>query len=269
MIDYSETRMCDHRLSRIVPMNFSELNSTGFAAGEGIDQDEYRAVSKLAIAALVMGVAAPLVLIGPLLAVVPILGIVVAWVALRRVADSGGELVGRGATLIGLALSITCLMIAPSRHVAVSWYLHREARPWAERWFELLANDQPHRAHQLTLAGNQRSGPDEHLWDVYRNNPQKGVALQEFVESPLVRAVLALGDRAEVIHWDNVSRQSMAGQDYVVQNFAVSYHDNGQKKTFIGRLTMSRETNELTGDSNWRVTNFEGGVSPAIEPIGS
>ena len=70
-------------------------------------------------------------------------GIVVAWVALRRLADSGGELVGRGATLIGLALSITFLMIAPSRHVAVSWYLHREARPCAERWFELLANDQP------------------------------------------------------------------------------------------------------------------------------
>ncbi len=250
-------------------MNSSELKSTAFAAGEESDRGEYRAVSKLAIGALLIGMASPLVLIGPLAAFVPLLGIVVAWVALRELAGSDGELVGRGAALIGLALSVTFLTLAPSRHLAVSWHLHREARPWAERWFELLADDQTHPAHQLTLAGGRRARPDDDLRDLYRNSEQSGAAFRTFLENPLVEELLAVGDRAEVLHWDNITRHSIAGKEYIVQEFAFSYNEEGRKKNVVGRLTLSRTMNKRTGEIDWRVEQFDRVAPSGSEPVGS
>lgn len=67
---------------------------------------DYRPVSKLAVAALVAGLASCLVLFTPLAAMLPLVAIVLAVVALAEIRKSEGRLAGRWPALGGLALAI-------------------------------------------------------------------------------------------------------------------------------------------------------------------
>src|SRR3970040_1190307 len=66
---------------------------------------QYAAVSKAAPGALALGLASPLILVTPLLLLLPLAGIVVAAVALRRIATSEGQLTGYWPATIGLCLA--------------------------------------------------------------------------------------------------------------------------------------------------------------------
>src|SRR5436309_2502178 len=66
---------------------------------------EYRSVSRAAVAAVGLGLASSVVLITPLLAVVPIAAVIAAAVALRSIAASAGQLIGRAPAVVGLCLA--------------------------------------------------------------------------------------------------------------------------------------------------------------------
>ena len=232
------------------------------SSADGRGQLEYRAVSKLAVAAVVVGLLAPMALIAPLLWAIPALGVALAVIALQQLSSSSGELVGRKAALTGLALSLTFLVAAPVRQASAHWYLHREAQAWGQLWFELLANDEPHKSHQLTLGVGMRQPLDAHLWDAYRDNSQLKASLEDFVEEPLVRALLALGPKAEVQFWGNVAQQASGKTSHVVQDYSVRYGTGDEKVTFFCRLTFERFTKRDSGQVSWRVTNRQGGVLP-------
>ena len=74
------------------------------------EPDDYRAVSGVAIAATVVAVFAPLAFVDWWLVVVPLLGAVLAGVALRDIAARPRELTGRLMALAALAVSATCLV---------------------------------------------------------------------------------------------------------------------------------------------------------------
>lgn len=66
----------------------------------------YRPVSRLAVAAVVAGLASSLALTTPLLWILPLVGIAIAAAALADVARPGAEKAGRAAALAGLALAV-------------------------------------------------------------------------------------------------------------------------------------------------------------------
>src|SRR6476620_3954579 len=72
---------------------------------------EYRTLSVLAIISLVMGLAAPLAVAAPFLLAIPLFGIAVSLVALRRIAVSGGVLAGRWAATLGLVLCVASAVL--------------------------------------------------------------------------------------------------------------------------------------------------------------
>ncbi len=228
----------------------------------GGPQQAYRAVSKLAVAAMVVGLLAPMALIAPILWAVPVLGIAMAIVALKRLSDSSSELVGRTAALAGLALSITLLVVAPVRQASAHWSLHREARTWGLLWFELLANDEPHKAHQLTLGIGMRQSFDAHLWDAYRHDTNLKASLEDFVDEPLVRVLLALGPKVEVHFWGNVAQQVSGRAAQMVQDYSVSYGTGDERATFFCRLMFVRLTDRDGGPAGWQIKGPQGGVLP-------
>ena len=76
-----------------------------------------------------------------------------------------------------------------------------DARAFGLAWFQLLAQRQPQMAFQLTLDPGDRQPLDSDLWTVYRNSPERRKALKEYVDGPLVKTLLALGESATVRYW--------------------------------------------------------------------
>jgi hypothetical protein len=228
------------------------------AYGQDAEIAEYRALSVSAVVGLIFGLLAPTALIGPLLWGVPLLGVLISAVALRRIARDAPLLVGRKAALAGLMLSILFAAAAPA-----NWFLYRrlvrgEARQFAGQWFDFLAHGRPDEAYQLKIYPPYRQPFDDQLRVFYHDNPRWQKELDNFVGQPLTRALLALGQAARVRHFET-SRQEHGGQRSVVyQVYAVTYLDekDGRKKTFFVGLKLERVRLD-NGRANWYITAIE------------
>lgn len=112
-------------------MNANSMNDGGDRPQP--DQD-YRPVSGLAVAAAVVGAVSAVSFVGPGLWFVPVIGIVLSVLAIRTISRPGVELLGHGAAVAGLALSIGVGCAAVSAWL-VSWQLAKDrAVAVAESW---------------------------------------------------------------------------------------------------------------------------------------
>src|SRR5438874_2243110 len=93
----------------------SSVLSPAFRADDPEETSSYRSLSVLAIISLVVGIAAPLAFIGPLLLAIPLFGIALSLVALRQIAASEGALAGRWAAITGLSLCVVSIIAPFSR----------------------------------------------------------------------------------------------------------------------------------------------------------
>jgi hypothetical protein len=218
----------------------------------------YHAVSGLAIVALVFGLLAPLSMIDPLLWILPVVGTVLGFVALRRIKKQSPALSGRGFAGIGLVVSVLFLVAGPTQWLTYRWQVRREALRFSEMYFANLADRKPEKAFQLALPPQQRQSlkNDEQLWGFYRNNQKMRQGLENFVKSPVIRTLLALGrERAMIRFYETIDQQSDEGnRDIVKERFAVTYTDeqDGEKKTFFLDVQLMRQ--ELPDHSaDWSV----------------
>lgn len=242
---------------------------------EAVDAEtaQYRPVSKLAVAALVVGLLAPLAVIEPMLYLIPLAGILVGGLALWQIARSDRTLLGRKAALAGLVLSVGLAAAAPGHWITYRWLLRREARQFAAAWFDLLAEGQPQKAFQLTRHPDYRQPLDDSLWSYYKENPQQHQELWSYVGNgrrgpfdngpQLVPTLLALGPKARVRYFGTDGQGRVDGVDTVHQVYAVTYDDGGQAKTFFVGMELKRFLAKPTGRASWRITHTDGGVRPA------
>jgi hypothetical protein len=222
----------------------------------------YQRVERWAVGGLLLGILSPLALIGPLLWLITLLGIVANSVALRRIRGDA-NLVGQNAALVGLALSITFCIAPPAEYLTTFALLSRQGRETANLWFEYLRKGNPERAFMLERPPDERPPLNDDLWLVYRHNAEASRGLRNFVEQPLVRTLLALGEKAEVRYYKTtlvvVSRQE-ATLNYW---YTVTYPDQGGKKTFFVRLLMARKPTEQFDANPWHVRATNAGFDPA------
>jgi Domain of unknown function (DUF4190) len=66
---------------------------------------EYAEVNPLAVTSLVLGCAGALVVLGPVLAVVPLVGLILGVLALRSISRSAGTQTGKGFAILGVLIS--------------------------------------------------------------------------------------------------------------------------------------------------------------------
>lgn len=226
------------------------------------ESTQYRAVSPIAIVALILGLVSVSSLLHPSGCAIALLGAVVSVVALNRLAASP-ELIGRKAALLGLALSIAFGVAAPAQSLTTRWWLEREAEPVALGWFRYLQQDQPELAHQMTQIYASRQRPDLVL-DFYRHTPEAKENLTEFVADPLIRTLLALGDKAQVRLYETGDITFDKEGELIQQYYAVTYPDERtrQPRTFFVQINLDRLTHKGTGETRWRVISTRGGVRP-------
>lgn len=227
------------------------------------ESTQYRAVSPLAIVALILGIVSAGALLHPSGCAIALLGGVVSVVALNRIAAAGPELIGRRAALLGLALSITFGVAAPAQWLTARWWLASEAESVGLGWFDYLQHDKPELAHQMTMMFAARKAPNEVL-DYYRNTPEAKENLTEFVAESLIRTLLALGDKAQVRLYETGEIFHDQDGELIEQFYAVTYPDSRtrQPRTFFVRLELDRLTNKQNGETRWRVVSTRGGVRP-------
>jgi hypothetical protein len=100
---------------------------------------QYRSLSTLAIAALVLGLFSPLAFLGPLGIAVPLVAIAVALLALAHIKAARDSLTGRPLALAAIALAVVFAAAALSRaYVRDTLSIRIVAEP-ARRWMELLS----------------------------------------------------------------------------------------------------------------------------------
>lgn len=239
-------------------MTDSRIDANEILEGEST---EYRAVSPAAIVSLVLGITAAAALFHPLGCVLAILGVVISIVALRRIASAGPELIGRKAALVGLTLSIAFGVSAPTQWATTRWWLASEAEPVGLQWFSYLQENKPEMAHQMTVKDPR---PHEQVLNYYRNQPQARDELTKFVAQPLMRTLLALGDKAQVRLYETGEIIHDAEGQLIEQFYAVTYPDEQtrQPRTFFVDLEIDRQPHKIKGETQWRVVGVKGGVRP-------
>ncbi len=227
---------------------------------------EYRALSGLAVAGFGFGLLAPLAFIGPLHLVFPIVGLALSLVALVRITRNSPALAGRGLALTGLIVSTLCISIAPSQLLVSRYLLRAEAQKHASLWFRCVAQDEPHKAHQLTRVPRHRAALNDQLWDLYADNPGLADELDTFLENFAVRALLALGDGAQVRFYETQSQFQQGAEHRAYFVYAVSYQEEGEKKTFFVGLKMSRAPAADDVPAGWYVEAVVEHAKPTETP---
>jgi hypothetical protein len=129
----------------------SAPNSAFHAEQPDLDVVGYRPVSKLAVAALLFGLAAASALAHPLLWCVPLLGVVLAIAALVRLKRAEVPMIGRKAAIVGLVLSILFGAIAPVHSATVNYWLLARAQRLADEWFARIQTGRVQEAYDLML----------------------------------------------------------------------------------------------------------------------
>lgn len=221
----------------------------------------YHPVSPLAIAALLVGLASPLALFGQLAWFIPVAGALLAVAALRQIANDEG-IIGRKAALAGLMLALLFGAAGPTRWAIVRYQARSEAQQFADYVFQFLRENQPLKAYQLTVKPGQRRSLEADLAAVYAADKDGVEMLKMMVNKPIVRALLTLGEKAQVRFYDTESQSEDDERQGVVQSYAVTYAGDDGPESFFVTLTMERSRATGTQRSFWQLVNIEGPMRP-------
>jgi hypothetical protein len=243
----------------------TESSSVDLPSSSSAEEMEYRAAEPWAVIGLLAGFLAPLALLGGLMTMVAVLAIVANLVALVRLKREPWR-TGRAAAIVGLALAVL-FTAAPIAQWATSYVLlSTQPREMADQWFELLRQGSPEKALRLRFAPDQRPPLDDGLWLHFRHDDDAKAELRAFVTDPVVRALLALGERAQVRFYKThsvVSEGTLAGVQYV---YTVTFPDVDGKKTFFVSLILERKPTNDPRLNPWRVKTHFAGKSPPGAP---
>jgi hypothetical protein len=220
---------------------------------------EYRSVEPLAVIGLLLGLVSALAFIGPLLWLLPPLGIAANLLAMRRIRHDSSRS-GRSIALAGLGLSVVFAIAPAAQTASAFWILRQQPRDVADAYLEFLRTDHPEKALMLRTLPEMRE-LDE-TWAYFQENADARQDLERFVRMPIVRTMLALGDKAAIrfFSFNGVAINGSTAQ--VNYWYTVTFMDNGKKKTFLVGLVMERKPNPRADVSPWRVKDFYGPVDP-------
>jgi hypothetical protein len=222
-------------------------------AGEDRGEEAYRDVSRAAVAALVLGIAAPLVLVSPLLAVVPLLAILFALIALRGIRASGGQLVGWLPAVIGLCLALFSLGANASWSLSRRAYLETQSRRFADEWLAILARGDQQLAHQFHLTPLERLSDPRALATFYKTQPEAAKSLQQMMTGEALAEFVLQGPSVKY-HFDSVVSQDREG---LLDELVLKYtYDRPHKPPRDIWITVKLYVDEH-GKSGWQIRTVD------------
>jgi hypothetical protein len=177
------------------------MPTPAFHSDEPEQIGDYRTFSALAIISLIFGIISPVALAGPFLLAIPLFGIGIALLALRRIAVSGGVLTGSSAAMIGLVLCVASLFAPFSRDLTFRLIRLNEAQAFGRNWIALVVSGRLEQAFHLTIDGIRpppRPEPGAPPRPGSPPSPPQKTPYQTFLEQPVIKALAAAGATAEI-----------------------------------------------------------------------
>jgi hypothetical protein len=224
---------------------------------------EYRSIAPLAVVSVGLGICAALILTTPLLAPLPVAGMVAAMAALRSIRASRGELAGVGIAIVGLCLSTFFLGLGLSRHVGRQAVLEQRGREMADVFLNLLLEGKAREAHQFRQSPGVRITAPEAIAEHYEKNKEAAQELQSFTSSTGVKELLVRGREADT-RFESVSSATRDGQtDMLVLRYSYSPRSNPTERKPLW-VHINRKYDEGSKRHQWEV----GGVQDT-PPMGS
>ena len=227
-------------------MSASSIDSTEDAV-HADELSRYRSIHPMAVAAFLLGAGSSLALCHVVLWVLPIIGILVGLLAMRRVrsTESGGLGVARSAIYLSCLFGIWAVSAA----IASDMFLKVKATSFADAWMDLIEHGKLHQAHQWTLSALLRV-QDPTLVDYYYEGNNDGkksyTKFLEDGEMPYL-SKLPTGSKIEnrgVSSWSSSGNQSVGTVQYDVIE--------GETRRPVV-VTLSRSRNSETKQIEWRV----------------
>jgi hypothetical protein len=123
-------------------------------------------------------------------------------------------------------------------------------------WFKYLAEDEPQKAHQLTRPPQSRQPLDDRLKAFYRGESRWREELENYVKSPTVQTLLALGPKAQVQFHKTAGQTRDDDNDQIDQLYTVTYEERGERKSFFVLVRMMR-LKLGGGGAGWRILQAE------------
>ncbi len=151
---------------------------------------DYRPVSPLAVATLVCGVAAALVLVTPLAAMLPLFAVVLAVAAFADLRRAEGKRAGRPLVLAGLALALGFAAQALAGAWYDGWIARQRAVAAATAWITAVREERF--ADAMAMCGPQ-AYPLPHEVTMGTEPPTPAVREEAFRATAAVRAIQACG----------------------------------------------------------------------------
>lgn len=209
---------------------------------------QYRALSGIAVVGFLLGLASAVSIIHVGLSFVGVLAAICCATALARISRAPSEMSGRRLAVAGLALAVFWTVAGSARHVTNRYLLDTQSRAFALQWFEYLKKGEPEKALEMSNSALARRPLDDKLLGHLLSSQADYEQLEEFVSKPEVRALLALGGRAQVRHYACVE----AGEEFVSQVYAVTYDDRETKKSFLVKINLIRSEFPDQGVFGWQ-----------------
>ncbi len=216
----------------------------------------YSAVSRLAILALFMGLASALALASPILVIVPLAAAVIAIVALRQIATSGGQYTGHWSATAGLCLAMLFAGWGMSREWTRQGELHQHARKFAEGWLELVRAGKLQRAHQFTHSAGSRLNSDAAIAEFYQTNPEAGEMMKTLFTSEPLKSVTSMRDSGSVAFRSVAGKSKHGFTDSVTLQFAVRPSETSDEMPMW--VTVSRTADANAQHPSWQIGSVTG-----------
>jgi hypothetical protein len=213
----------------------------------------YRTLSVLAIISLIMGLAAPLAIAGPFLLAIPLFGIAVSLVALRRIDVSGGVLAGRWMATLGLVLCVASAILPVSHDMIQRAIRVHQAETFGKNWIAMVTAGNLKEAFHSTLDATRSIAPPE------PGAPPKAPPYDTFVNQPVIKALQAAGEGADIRVRETIDyqpatyRSITVRQLYSVTPAAAAAGASSQPIEFV--LTVQRGTIPRESMSRWMVAS--------------
>jgi hypothetical protein len=169
-------------------------------ASEHVDPSvsEYRPLSGWALAALAVGLASFVALFHPLLWAVPMVGVAVSLVALRRISRSDVPVVGRKLALVGLVFALLYGVAAPVRMATRDYWLCSRAERLANEFLGFIRSKKTAEAYALTRQSLEKKPLKPAPGSSEANQPEPKNPRELFASTEPVKTLLTLGSTAQL-----------------------------------------------------------------------
>jgi hypothetical protein len=236
------------------------MSATPLSSSEHLHPDEqplkdYSSVSRLAVLALALGLASGLMLVSPVLAILPLLTVGVAFIALRQIASSEGQLTGRWPATVGLCLAMGFLGWGISRQSSRQTLLLAEAERAIDAWLELVRDGKLVEAHQRMRAADSRVKSEQGIKDYYATDREAQEHMDGFFASDPIKSFRAIGSDVEFRYEGVVTTTRHGLNDDVMVRY--DFVDPRTSDTRSMWITATRTFNPTNKQASWYVNHVD------------